>query len=106
MKMMLKLAMVAALVMGFALIGGAAEEAQTLTGKVVCGKCTLNKAAACQNVLVTAEGTEYYLAKSEAADKFGHVCKGEKTAKATGSVSEKDGKKWLTASAMEETKAN
>ena len=106
MKMLLRLGVVAAVVLGLSGSAGAADEVKTLTGKVVCGKCSLNKAAACQNVLVAEDGTEYYLAKSEAADKFGHVCKGEKTAKATGTITEKDGKKWLTASAMEEAKAN
>jgi hypothetical protein len=106
MKMLLKLGVVSAFVLGLLAAAGAADEVQTLTGKVVCGKCSLKKEAGCQNVLVAEDGTEYYLSKTEAADKFGHVCKGEKAAKATGTVSEKDGKKWLTTSAMEEGKPN
>jgi hypothetical protein len=102
MKTLLRLALVAALAWG---LGGsfASAEDTTLTGKVLCGKCTLKKADACQNVLV-ADGQEYQLAKSEAVDKVGHVCKGEKNVKATGTVTEKDGKKWFTASSMEEIK--
>ena len=65
----------------------------------------LKKADACQNVLLS-DGQEYWLAKSEASDKFGHVCKGEKMAKATGTVSAKDGKTWLTATSIEELKSN
>ena len=103
-KTLLKLSLAAFLAGGLA-AAAVADETKTVTGKVTCGKCMLKKAEACQNVLL-ADGKEYWLAKSEAADKFGHVCKGEKTAKATGTVAEKDGKTWLTATAMEEVKAN
>jgi hypothetical protein len=103
-KNLIRLGLVAALALGFAAAASAAEET-TVTGKVLCGKCSLKKADGCQNVVV-ADGQEYWLAKSPAADKFGHVCKGEKTAKVTGTVAEKDGKKWLTASTMEEIKTN
>ena len=104
-KTLLKLGLVAAVVLGLAASARAADET-TVTGKVVCGKCSAKKAEACQNMLVTADGQEYWLAKTEAANKFGHVCKGEKNAKVTGTVEEKDGKKWLTASALEELKSN
>ncbi len=103
-KTLLKLSLAALLAVGLVAVA-VADEATTVTGKVTCGKCLLKKADGCQNVLV-ADGKEYWLAKSEAADKFGHVCKGEKMAKATGTVSEKDGKVWLTATSMEETKSN
>jgi Family of unknown function (DUF6370) len=106
MKVLVKLGVVAAVVLGLSGVAAAADDVKTLTGKVVCGKCSLKKEAGCQNVFVAEDGAEYYLSKTEAADKFGHVCKGEKTAKATGTVTEKDGKKWLTASAMEEAKTN
>jgi hypothetical protein len=104
-KFLMKIGLVAVVAFGLAAAAPAADETKTLTGKVTCGKCMLKKAEGCQNVLL-ADGQEYWLAKSEAADKFGHVCKGEKQAKVTGSLSEKDGKKWLTATAMEEVKAN
>jgi len=101
----LKLALAATLVFGLAASSPAKDETKTLTGTVLCGKCSLKKAADCQNVLV-ADGQEYYVAKTEASDKVGHVCKGEKKVKATGTVSEKDGQMWLSASAMEELKTN
>lgn len=95
-----------ALVVGFVTVAPAADEV-TLTGSVVCAKCTLKKADAkeCQNVLVVKDGDkadEYYIAKNTVSTKFGHVCKGEKPATVTGTVAEKDGKKWLTATKMEE----
>ena len=105
MEKLLKLGLVVAVLLGLCGGAGAADET-TVTGKVVCGKCSLNQAAGCQNVIVAADGSEYYLAKTEAADKFGHVCKGEKSVKATGTVTQKDGKKWFTASTMEEIKSH
>jgi len=84
----------------------AAASETTLTGKVMCAKCTLKKADAkeCQDVLVVSGGAakgEYYIVKNDVAEKFGHVCSSKKAAKVTGTVAEKDGKKWITASAME-----
>jgi hypothetical protein len=101
----LKLGLMSILALGLARSAPAADET-TVTGKVMCGKCSAKKAESCQNMLVTADGQEYWLVKSEAATKFGHVCKGEKNATATGTVTEKDGKKWLDASSMEEVKPN
>jgi hypothetical protein len=90
---------------GAALAAGA--EAVTLDGKIVCAKCALKKADAktCQNVLVVAgpEGkdVEYYIEKNEAGATFGDVCTAVKKAVVTGTVSEKDGRKWIAASSIE-----
>jgi hypothetical protein len=79
----------------------------TLSGKIACAHCTLKKADAkeCQDVLVVAgekgASTEYYIVKNAVLEKFGHTCSGEKAATVTGSVSEKDGKKWITPSKMD-----
>ena len=86
--------------------GAYAGEETTVTGKVMCAKCTLKKADAtkCQDVLVVKDGektAEYYVEKNAVAAKFGHVCGGEKPAVVTGTVSEKDGKKWIAPSKME-----
>ena len=64
-KTLFKLGLVAFLAAGLA-AAAIADEAKTVSGKVTCGKCSLKKAEACQNVLVS-EGTEYWLAKSEAS---------------------------------------
>lgn len=87
----------------------AGDQAINVAGSVMCGKCTLNKADLkdCQDMLVVKEGgatTEYYLAKNDVLEKFGHTCKGEKKVKAAGTVAEKDGKKWLTLTSIEEMK--
>jgi hypothetical protein len=93
-----------------AVVGGIAAMAAdevTLKGTIVCAKCTLKKpdAKECQNVLLVpgsdGKDVEYYLAKSKAADSVGEVCTGKKVATVTGTVSEKDGRKWVTASKVE-----
>ena len=96
---------------GLALALAAALEAgeeKTVSGKVMCAKCALKKADAskCQDVLVTKSDdgkvSEYYIAKTEASEAFGHVCQGEKAAVVTGMIKEKDGKTWIAPSKMEE----
>ena len=83
----------------------AAEE--TFNGNVLCAKCTLKKADAkeCQDVLVvknaSGPATELYIVKNDVSKTFGHVCSGETPATVVGSVAEKDGKKWITASKMD-----
>lgn len=98
------LAVVALFVPAFA---GDDAKTVTVTGKIVCAKCSLNKddAKECQNVIVAevnGKSVEYYLAKNSVAEEYGHVCKGEKMVVATGNLSEKDGKTWLTPTKMEQ----
>lgn len=80
------------------------EKSVTVAGTIMCAKCLLEKsdAASCQDVLVAENKTEYYLVKNELADKHGHGCKVAKPAVVTGKVFEKDGKKWIEASKIEE----
>jgi Family of unknown function (DUF6370) len=108
MKMLAKLVLALALVVGF--VGSSLAADETYTGKIMCAKCALKKADAtkCQDVLVVKDGesvTEYYVEKNAVAEKFGHVCSGDKSAVVTGTVTEKDGKKWIAPSKMEETKS-
>ncbi|HXV76844.1 MAG TPA: DUF6370 family protein [Candidatus Polarisedimenticolaceae bacterium] len=82
-----------------------AEEAITLQGKVSCAMCVMKEEGAkdCQNVLQVADGdgtVDYYLVKNEVAEEFGHACDGAKAVQVTGTVAEKDGKRWLTATKM------
>ena len=101
---------IAALValLGLVAAGAASPDEVTLKGTIVCAKCTLKKpdAKECQNVLLTegADGkkVEYYLAHSKAADEVGEVCTAKKDVTVTGTVSEKDGRKWITASKVED----
>ncbi len=90
------------LVLGaLALAGG---DSVTLEGKITCAKCALGEAKECQNVLVVDQAgsqVQYYVVKNDVAEQYGHTCKGEKAAVVTGTVAEKDGKKWITATKME-----
>ena len=109
MKTIAKLGLALALVVGFVAAASAGDET-TVTGNIMCAKCSLKKADAkdCQDVLVTKDTagkvTEYYVEKNEVAKAFGHTCRGEKAAMATGTVTEKDGKKWISATKMEAPK--
>jgi len=105
MKTIAKLGVAVALVAGL-VAGATAGDEVTVTGNIMCAKCTLKKADAkeCQDVLVVKGGDkagEYYVEKNEVAKTFGHTCSGEKPAVVTGKVTEKDGKKWITATKME-----
>jgi hypothetical protein len=108
MKSLTLVAMAVVLVVG--LVGAAYAAETTLTGRVMCAKCTLKKADAkeCQDVLVVKgdndKTTEYYVVKNAVSEKFGHVCTGEKPAVVTGTVAEKDGRAWITPTKMEEKK--
>jgi hypothetical protein len=107
-KTLANVALALAVVIG--LVAVASAEETTLTGKIMCAKCSLKKADAtkCQDVLVVKNGdktAEYYVEKNAVAEKFGHVCSGDKGAVVTGAVSEKDGKTWITPSKMEESKS-
>jgi Family of unknown function (DUF6370) len=109
MKTIAKLGLAMALVVGFVAAAGAAEE--TVNGKIMCAKCTLKKADAdkCQDVLVTKDAagkvSELYIEKNDVAKAYGHTCQGEKPAVVTGTVTEKDGKKWIAATKMEAPKS-
>ena len=104
-KTILKVVLCLAVVLGVAAAVPAGDE-MTVSGKVMCAKCTLKKADAteCQDVLVTkndaGETSEYYIAKNDVSSSFGHTCRGEQAATVTGVVAEKDGKKWITPSKM------
>jgi hypothetical protein len=97
--------LLAALVTAFTSPALAADK--VLEGTLVCAKCYLKKpdAKECQDVLLVpapaGAKTEYYITKNEVAKKSGEVCTTEVKAKVTGTVSQKEGKTWVTPSKIE-----
>lgn len=98
----------AAVVLGAGM--ASASDEVTLQGKIACAKCTLKKADAkeCQNVLLVPEAgakdAEYYIASNPVSDDFGEVCTKTTPATITGTVSERDGRKWIAPSRIERIK--
>jgi hypothetical protein len=87
-----------------------AGKAITITGNMVCGKCTLHETASCQNVVqVTQDGktVNYYLLQNGTSkDAHGAICGGDsEKVTVTGTVEKKDGKEVLTPSKIEPVKS-
>jgi len=88
----------------------AADKETTITGNMVCGKCTLHETKSCQNVVqVTADGktVNYYLKQNDVS-KAQHeaVCHGDtEKVTVTGTVTEKDGKKMMTPTKIDVVKS-
>ena len=80
-----------------------ASDETTLKGDLVCARCYLNKpdATECQDVLLVKEQNatvEYYVTKNKVSQDSGEACTDKIPATIVGTVSEKDGRKWITAS--------
>jgi hypothetical protein len=76
----------------------------TFRGELVCARCYLHKpdAKECQDVLLVKDAagatTEYYITKNKVAQESGEACTQAIPAVVVGTVTETDGRKWLTAS--------
>lgn len=100
------LSLLAGLIVSTFALTASAEEV-TFSGKATCAKCDLKKSKSCETVLqVEKDGktTTYYLTGKPAADFHKDICAESKSATATGTVSEKDGKKTLTVTKIEAKK--
>lgn len=92
------------------LLGVQAQEKKvTLKGTIVCAKCALKEAKKCENAIQVKEnGKEvvyYFKDKGNAEDYHEEVCGGDrKEGIVTGTVSEKDGKKFITPTKVEYVK--
>ena len=106
---MKKLAVLTVALLAVALLGGvlAGEKGEEVTveGSVKCAMCTLKEGdwKECQNVIQVKKGDEtvnLYIVKNDVAEEFGHVCSGAKDATVTGTVSDEDGRHWITPTKM------
>ncbi|WP_052572952.1 DUF6370 family protein [Haloferula sp. BvORR071] len=80
------------------------DKAVTLEGSATCAKCDLGTADKCATVLQVKDGDKtetYYVTGEPDKDFHKKVCKTAKDAKATGKVTEKDGKKMLEVTSIE-----
>jgi len=110
---MRKLKLMLALLAGLAVTGvtsALAADEVTITGSMVCGKCTLHETDSCQNVVQVAQDgktVNYYLEQnSTSKDAHGAICGGSsEKVKVTGTVTEKDGKKTMTPTKIEVIKS-
>jgi hypothetical protein len=87
--------------LGLITFGWADDEKKevTLKGEVTCGKCDLKKTEKCNAVLIVKDGDseEIYYFDADSQKKHGDdCCKEKKKATITGTVKEKDGKKWVS----------
>ena len=82
-----------------------ASDEVTLKGEMVCARCYLNKpdAKECQDVLLVKDQgatIEYYVTKNKVSQDSGEACTQAIAATIVGTVSETDGRKWITASTI------
>ena len=82
------------------------KEEVTLKGTLMCGKCALKETKKCTTVIQVKEGDKtvtYYLDdKGHGEEYHENVCGGDKKeGTVIGTVTEKDGKKWIKPSKVE-----
>jgi len=87
-----------------------ASKEVTITGTMVCGKCTLHETKKCQNVVqVTQDGKSinYYLKQNDVSkDAHDPICSGgSEKVTVTGTVKEKDGKEMMTPTKIDVVKS-
>jgi hypothetical protein len=89
----------------------AQDKEVTLKGTILCAKCALKDAKTCTTAILVKEGekevTYYFKDKGNKEDYHEEVCGGaRKEGTVTGTVSEKDGKKWITPKKVDYKKAD
>jgi hypothetical protein len=87
----------------------AQDKEVTLKGTILCAKCALKEAKTCTTAIVVKEGekevTYYFKDKGNKEDYHEEVCGGaRKEGTVIGTISEKDGKKWITPKKVEYAK--
>ena len=96
------------LALALALPAFAEDKEITISGEGKCAKCLLKETDKCQNAIqVEKDGkkTTYYVVENDVSKKFHEkICKETKDVELTGTVAEKDGKKYITAKTINEAK--
>jgi|WetSurMetagenome_2_1015567.scaffolds.fasta_scaffold60023_2 hypothetical protein len=104
MRSVLKMALCVAVVMTLVLTVGAQSKETKLTGKITCAKCELKLEKDCATVIVVNENGKdevYYLDAKSGKANHDAICQVGKQGSVSGVVSEKAGKKIITATKVE-----
>ena len=78
-----------------------AGEVITIEGAMCCAKCVLKEAGECADV-VKVGALKYYLEEDGKVETSVHQCRGTTNVKLTGKVEDRDGKKYIIVSEIEE----
>ena len=107
MRMVVVAAAAGLLALAYCAAATAADAPVTVDGNMVCAKCTLKVAGVdkCQTVLLVKNAAgadvQYWLARNAVAEAYGEVCTDIKPVTVTGTIEEKDGRKWIVATNIE-----
>ena len=78
--------------------------ADKIEGEATCTKCAMKESEKCATAIKTDKGT-VYCEPNEVAKKFHHeICEASKKVVAEGTITEKDGKKWIALEKIEAAK--
>jgi hypothetical protein len=101
MKLAVKVALSLAVALGFMALAQAEDaKEETLKGTVTCGKCDLKLVTKC-NTVIKVKDTVYWFDKDSNKKYHKDTCMEAKEGTVTGTVTEKDGKKWIKVSKVE-----
>ncbi len=101
MRMAAKIALSLAVILGFfALVQAEDQKEQVLKGTITCAKCDLKLAKKC-NTVVKVKDTVYWFDQESNKKYHRDTCMEAKEGTVTGTVSEKEGKKWVHATKVE-----
>jgi hypothetical protein len=95
-------AIVATLFVASLAFSAVAADEMIIKGDAMCTKCAMHETDKCGCAIKTADGTVYYAKKNDVATDFhDNICHAPAKVIATGTVSDKDGKKVITLSKIE-----
>jgi hypothetical protein len=107
MKVLVLSGIIVAMSLAFGSVLAEEDGAVTLSGHMMCAKCTLKVegVAECQDVVVTKGEDEhdghYWVVKNEIAEKAGKACMTKRPVTVTGTLTEQDGRSWITPTRIE-----
>jgi hypothetical protein len=101
MRVATKIVLSLAVVLGFLALAQADDEKEkVLKGTITCAKCDLKIAKKC-NTVIKVQDTVYWFDKQSNKKYHRDTCMEAKEGTVTGTVSEKEGKKWVHATKVE-----